>query len=498
MNSNTVFTKDQEERAAAKARLKAKFNGVLSPPPAKEAVPQVLLLSQGYETMPEQALLFTLANNPELQHSAESAATTVNMLKGRTVKPANVKFATVQLTNPTPIPEFAVDAPVQRKASKPAPGFSTPADTTPIREGREELKKVHFKDALAEKIAKAVAQADAPVTLASTKVLLLPANYKEISEADLHFALVNDPTLRHSHDSALLAIEVLNGKTVKNTELKVSDSVAVELRPKTGKRTPAFADKARARDASIFGTTPPKLPPNYQELSESELHFALTHNAEFMHTPEVAGNVVDVLFGRRDSLPLAAPKAAKPTAPTEPEFEAVFKLPSNYKELSDLDLHSALLSVPELGHTSETALLTMNILRGWVSPPRGTTLKTVGLVVKPEVKEVPVKRNISPTSKLKIVDGPAYTPEAKPERPARIVELKTFLLPANYKDFTNDLDLHAALMTPGLDHDEESSLFTMRILKGWERPTDVILKTTDIEAAPAVPVPQKKWKYVAE
>lgn len=383
------LTIDQNKRAQFKKNLADKVTVAKQLPVAKETSTKVLLLPSNYKELSEAELQFTLVNNSELKHSVESATLTVGILYGKTVLPekGELKFRTIELANPVPLPDLVKEILAPRKPSTVAPGFSRTKDSSIERRGKEDEKRAQFKQSLADKLQLSLTERPA-IKETPSKVFLIPANYKELSEADLHFALVNNPELKHSHDSALLTVDILRRGVAQGS---VKFRVQHLQEAKTGSQPIKLPTKAPpvvkrlARDVS--GTKwleTITLPENYRELSEGELRFVLLHDASLKYTPEYADVILDVLFSRREiPTPFVTEQYEVEMETKVPSLDAnvpVLLLPSNYREFSGPELHSALVNTSELNHTEESALLVMRILQGGERPVN-TILQTVDIIV---------------------------------------------------------------------------------------------------------------------
>lgn len=444
-----VQTTDQENRLSAKAKLKGRIVEAFNSPAS--LAPEILLLPINWELLTDPELLFTLTNNAALKHSQESAVRTVNLLYGGEEVPAHVTFKEIDVLL-RPLPDVAVEKPVQRKPMKPAPGFSRVSDSTPERIERENLKRQQIKMALSHKI----------------HVALMP---KPIPEPKKVLPLV------------------------QTYDLPPAERAELRSKPKPL--------PVRARD--ISGTSwNPDLPANYQDLSEKDLHYALTRDPQLQYTPEAASLVIDVLFGRREiPQPQAAPEPVVEAQAPPAALEDVLWLPKNYRDFSDVELHEILRTHPKLEHTDETASLTMQILRGWERPLKHVLKTTAFSVEKTVAPAKPVKRNVKKrveaTPPPGFVFQDTFDPAPAPaERPAR-TEPKVLLVPANYTEFNNDVALHEALLAiPELEHTEETALLAMQAYRGWVSPTEVTLLPTAVIATIPAPAPKVQIRNIKQ
>ena len=302
MSQSKIITDDKTTRKDFKVRLANKVQDALVPKEFEQKNTLILCLPSNFESLSEAELLFTLTNNIELQHSQESAVLTVSLLYGRAARPENIDFQLVDLENPTEIPKFIVEIPIQRQPMKTAPGFNKTKDSTAAHEAKDAYKRGQFKESLADRLQQTLENPPALVK-DDIRVLLIPSNYKELNEADLHFALVNNLELKHSHDSALLAIDILNKRVLsKNVELQeVELSSPIEPSIPRFKTEPRQSLKVKAKDVTTASLDCEQilfLPDNYQDLSEGELGFVLSRNPQFRLTPEMSRYVLDVLFDR--------------------------------------------------------------------------------------------------------------------------------------------------------------------------------------------------------
>lgn len=454
MAQSRVITHDQETRLSVKARLAAKIDQALTPVVETIKENEILLIPSNHDSLSEGELLFTLTTNPEFKHSQDSALRTLGILRGKLPFPKDVVIQSLTVKNVVPLPEFVIEAPMQRKSTKTAPGFEKTPDSSPARKAAEDLKKVEFKLSLAHKLEEAMTPKPEVVQRVVRPIV-------------------------QTYDAPPEFVE------------------------KVERKTKARPVKVLAREVENFQQY--RVPANYTELSEYELGNILTRDPQFEHTPESATFVLDVLFGRREpaEIPQKSAKRVELKGTLIIEDDAtVLLLPSNYKDFSDVELHAILLNSEELGHDEESALRSMRILRGWEKPIK-FVLKTSDFsaeVKTPEPKQIKrnVKERVEPTPPPWFVFNNTPEPE-KAKRVKKNTEPTIVLFPSNYADFNSDTDLHKALIdTIELGHTEETALLAMQAFRGWTNPTEVVLKPTDIMAQVPETKEAGRWVYVKE
>lgn len=432
-----IQTNDRANRQSFRDALQHKVEAALNtPPPSAPIVPdQVLLLPHNYEEFNAKDLHFNLMHNPELKHSRQSANLAVDIVYGTVSKPENVQLQTVKIENPVKIPQFAAPKPVKRSAPK---QLTSPDYTA---EFKQFVADFASKDVVATIPAK-----PKPVT---DVTILLPENWGDLSENDLHYKLTHNTELAHSHESALFALDILYGRTVKPETVNfklVTDSKTVkavsaqtpklEIKPAPidqprevahrNKFKQALADKAqKALNVKPEVTAEVSLrtvlvPVGYKSMSDGELHYALVRNPEFKHTNQQAVATVDMLSGRivtpenvkfsiqevenLNLAPVVAPAKPKSRPVFKPatkaamlaraeirvtdspaEGEKVILIPHNFAEMTETQIHFALSHNREYGHSHESVYEALDLMFGRKAQPKG-------IVFSPIRVENPIER----------------------------------------------------------------------------------------------------------
>lgn len=262
-----------------------------------------ILLPEGYDTLTEDDLHYRLTHSTDLAHSHESARFAIDILKGRMPKPEGVTFKVFE-----PITE----APTTVKTQK-------PAQATAIVQPREVEHRAKFKQYLADKMEKALATKPVVEELI-LKTVFVPQGYENMSDGELHFALIRNPELKHSQESARQVIDVLSGKIqnpglrfesislvnpqlapVATTSNKKEKSVKPATQAKFVINKPSLLTRAQIplTDSPDKGAEVILIPHNYEDMSETQLHFALSHNREYGHSFESVYEALDILYGRK-------------------------------------------------------------------------------------------------------------------------------------------------------------------------------------------------------
>lgn len=391
----------------------------------------VLRVPDNYKDISNAELLATITQNLEYGHTHYTAYLALDILSGRTKKPANVKLVSVKFADKV----VTASAPVKTEA----------AQLPDIIVERERFKREAFKNYLAEKTTR-TAEIEEP----ETKIVLrVPSNYAELNATELLYVLMNNVELAHTRESAYTAVDILSRaiakpqnvtlqavkleaphspkaiqlSTVKQTPLSLHPLQKEAERPKRELYKEELADRARAAFNAkpvIEEVKPLKvilLPEGYESMTPGELHFALVRNPELGHSQESARYTVDILEGKiknapvqfsvvilenPELAPVTAPRAIKPKAfntekkssiiinrpslltraqvpvtNSPEEGQRVLKIPHNYEEMSETQLHFALSHNKEYGHSYESTYETLDILYGRVPCPTSTVFATV-------------------------------------------------------------------------------------------------------------------------
>lgn len=266
----------------------------------------ILRVPSNYAELNETELLYVLMNNVELAHTRNSAYNTIDFLSGAVAKPQNITLQAVKLEAPKPVPSVQLS---EKKV------------TTSIHPGlkaSDNPKRQLFKEELADRARTAFNAKPVIEEAKALKVILLPEGYESMTPGELHFALVRNPELGHSQESARYAVDVLEGK-IKNAPVQFSvvilenPALAPAVLPKavkpkvfnTEKKSSVIINRpALLSRAQIPLTNDPgdarvlKIPHNYEEMNETQLHFALSHNREYGHSFESTYETLDILYGR--------------------------------------------------------------------------------------------------------------------------------------------------------------------------------------------------------
>jgi hypothetical protein len=426
-----VQSNDRANRLSFKGALAHKVEAALSAPEPEtpNVKDQVLLVPENFEELSETDLHFTLMHNKELKHSRQSANLALDIIKGRVLHPKNVSFQTIELTNPVPVPQFAHKIKPVRSLVKPITG----PDLT-------ESFKAYVREFEAHR--------DAPERHTPTQIeatILLPTNYKDLSEDALQYEMTHHTELAHSHESARFAIDIIKGRipkpegvtfqfiTEEPEESKISTKplkekvISTPVQPREIEHRNKFkqylADKMEKSLVvqPVIEELPNKIvlvPVGYESMTEGELHFALVRNPELKHSQESARRVLDLVKDNKENVqfvatfvtnlapPISAstPKA-KPIVSASPskfvinrpslltraqipivdspeKDQRVLKIPHNYEELNETQLHFALSHNREYGHSYESTYETLDILYGRLVCPNNTVFSTVE-VAKP-------------------------------------------------------------------------------------------------------------------
>lgn len=300
-----IVERERFKREAFKAYLAGR-TARIEPVPVEETAKIVLRVPTNYAELNATELLYVLMNNAELAQTRESAYNTIDILFGAIPKPQNVILQAVKLVVPEPTPAVQL-SPVKKTA----------ATIHPLQKEAERPKRELYKQELADKANKALASKPTEIEEKSLKTVLLPEGYESMSAGELHFALVRNPELQHSQESARYAVDVLSGK-IKNSSVKF-ETVALS-NPQLAPVMPATPTKEKvvkaatpgkyvinrpallAKDKIPLGSEGVviKIPHNYEDLSETQLHFALSHNREYGHSYESTYEALDILYGRTE------------------------------------------------------------------------------------------------------------------------------------------------------------------------------------------------------
>lgn len=230
MPQSRIITDDKGTRQNVKIRLAQKIDLALEPKPVQNKDTRLLLLPTNYEELSESELHFVLTHNAELRHTYQSAYLAADILYGRIEEPTNVKFQTIRLESPVEIPVYTQFAPIQThriKSGLPA----IPADSTPIRKAQDKTKREEFKRQLASKTQKTASPSPG---IEPERVLFIPDNYEGLSEAGLHHVLTQTVELGHSHDSAMLAMDIILERIPcpENIQFRIVKLVKAKEEPK--------------------------------------------------------------------------------------------------------------------------------------------------------------------------------------------------------------------------------------------------------------------------
>lgn len=299
-----VVERERFKREAFKAYLAGKAARTASIP-VENTTKVTLRVPSNYADLNSTELLYVLMNNVELAQTRHSAYTTIDILSGALPQPENVTLQAVNLKTPAPAPAIQLQ-PAKKPSLSLHPGLKA-ADNP---------KRQLFKQELADRANKALT---AKPIVEEEKVLntvLLPEGYEGMSPGELHFALVRNPELHHSQESARYALDVLSGK-IKNAPIQFAVVILEnpQLAPVLAKATPKEKPVLAAKPAKITINKPTlltrdqipmgsegdkviKIPHNYEDLSETQLHFALSHNREYGHSYESTYEALDILYGR--------------------------------------------------------------------------------------------------------------------------------------------------------------------------------------------------------
>lgn len=306
-----VVERERFKREAFKSYLAGKAARTAEIPTEVIASKIVLRVPSNYSELNETELLYVLMNNVELAHTRESAYNTIDFLSGAVAKPANVTLQAVKL-----------EAPKTEPVVKLTPA-KAPINTTavhPLQKEAERPKRELYKQELADKANKALSSKPVIEEEKVLNTVLLPEGYEGMSPGELHFALVRNPELHHSQESARYALDVLSGK-IKNAPVQFA--VVILENPQLAPVMAAAPAKERAvkpataskyvinrpslltKDQLPITNTPGdnrvlKIPHNYEELNETQLHFALSHNREYGHSYESTYETLDILYGRTE------------------------------------------------------------------------------------------------------------------------------------------------------------------------------------------------------
>lgn len=299
-----VQEQENAKRAEHKAYLAGKAERAIqslgvTPTPT----PTTLLVPANYAELSQDELLYVLTRSPELAHTRDSAYLALDILSGEVEVPGvKLKAKTVKKPVPKPVPERVIE-PVKAASIHPS-----------IEKG-EIPKRQQFKQFLAEKAEKALSSKPIEDTTAAPRTILLPQGYEEMDEGELVFALIRNPEFQHTNDQAISTIDMLFGRKNKdNVEFKTLDVRNLQLAPsakvaKLAKEaiTASSASKptvlARAELPMVLnpkeGERVILLPHNFDSMTETALHFALSHNREYGHSYESVYEALDIVAGRK-------------------------------------------------------------------------------------------------------------------------------------------------------------------------------------------------------
>lgn len=301
-----IVERERFKREAFKAYLadKAARKNIVEEPDTTKVI---LRVPSNYAELNSTELLYVLMNNVELAHTRESAYTTVDILFRAMAKPANVTLQAVKLEAPKPAPAVQLS---EKKIT---------TSVHPELKASDNPKRQLFKEELADRARTAFNAKPVIEEAKALKVILLPEGYESMTPGELHFALVRNPELGHSQESARYAVDILEGK-IKNAPVQFSVVILdnPELAPVTAPKAiqpkafntekkssiiinrPSLLSRAQVpvTDSPEEGQRVLNIPHNYEEMSETQLHFALSHNKEYGHSYESTYETLDILYGR--------------------------------------------------------------------------------------------------------------------------------------------------------------------------------------------------------
>lgn len=260
---------------------------------------QFLLLPSHYEELSQAGLFYTLTHTPELKHSHDTANLAIAYLKEVANKPEWVKFQTVDIASPVTLTK---DIPVVKVDPDPLEGFIPQ---------REVDKRNQHKEFLAEK-ARVAYNTKPEFKVQAERIVLLPENYQAMNPGELHFALIRNPEFKHTNQQAIVTADMLSGRigTPENVVFKTIPVDGIHLAPTVKINGPVKETgiKAAKIEATLLtraqlptgeGERTLLLPENFESMTETQLHFALSHNREYKHSYETTYEAMDIVFGRK-------------------------------------------------------------------------------------------------------------------------------------------------------------------------------------------------------
>ncbi len=136
-----------------------------------------------------------------------------------------------------------------------------------------------------------------------------------MNPGELHFALIHNPEFKHTNQQAIVTADMLSGRigtpenvvfqTVKVENLQTAPTVKThgsvkDTGIKAGKTEATLLTRAQI-PMGEEGERVLLLPHNFEDLTETQLHFALSHNREYKHSYESTYETLDIVFGRKAS-----------------------------------------------------------------------------------------------------------------------------------------------------------------------------------------------------
>lgn len=421
-----VITSDQKNRKEFKSQQKDKLEQSLVEPVvvSDEPVETVYQLPYNYSELSEAGLHTALLTNPDWKYTPASAQYVIEMLLGKEPTPPHVSFNKDRIpVNAVPI----VDEP------------KTKVEPSDPKAPLEVEKRTRFKASLLNKFEESLHQPvveDVPPTEITYH---LPSDYAELSEAGLYKALIINPEWQYTSDSAHYVIRMLSGKEPTPSHVKFDrEPVPVE-------EAPIVVVECKVKSEPLD----PKAP---QEIEK---------RAQFK----------DNLLKKVDEA--LVPPVIEIPKPTE----ITYQIPSNYEELSEAGLLSALVINPDWHYTLESAQFVVDVLVGRLPLPAHVSFNIpVEDKLSVETPKRKRKRKTSvPESPIEIEKRAEYKAGLLTKLEKTLIPLVVsdsiqeetiYQLPYNY-DELSEAGLHNSLVTNSDWHyTVESAQFVVDMLSG--------------------------------
>lgn len=296
---------DLDKRAEYKHYLATQTERIINSPVIVEIQKEITLrVPFNFSEFSQDELLYVLTRTQEFEHSRTSAYLTLDILSGKMDKPDNVILQEVVPFRPIAQPKVQ---PVKELSKTSTPDHVVDS---------ERPKREAFKKALADKAELAFNAKPVLEPLVEERFVLLPEGFETMDPGELHFALIRNPEFKHTNQQAIVTADMLSGRigTPANVVFKTLHVEGVQLAPKSGVHSPkAIPLQKEAKpltlltraqlpviDHSLVGSEGAiLLPHDFESMTETQLHFALSHNREYGHSYESTYEALDIVFGRK-------------------------------------------------------------------------------------------------------------------------------------------------------------------------------------------------------